>query len=57
MELKFILPPLTAEELGTVLGALSSVDDQAVRAGDLDSPWAQTYRLIDENKQIVGIPA
>ena len=57
MELKFILPALTAEELGTVLGALSSVDDQAVRAGDLDSPWAQTYRLIDENKQIVGIPA
>jgi hypothetical protein len=56
MELKFILPPLTAEELGTVLGALSSIDDRAVKAGDLNSQWAQTYRLIDENKQVVGLP-
>jgi hypothetical protein len=56
MELKFVLPPLTAKELGIVLASLSKGDDLAVANGQLDNEWAVVYRKIDGEKQVVAVP-
>ena len=56
MELKFVLPPLTAEELAIVLASLSKLDDLAVANGQLDNEWAVVYRKIDGEKQVVAVP-
>jgi hypothetical protein len=56
MELKFVLPPLTAKELGIVLASLSKSDDLAVANGQLDNEWAVVYRKIDGEKQVVAVP-
>ena len=55
MELKFVLPPLSAVELARIFAALSVIDDGAVAMGNLDSEYAQVYRKLDTEKQMVSV--